>query len=107
MAKIDIRTRHRHEFLDEVGFGLTAFSSPRDRLLLNTQNFGEYYQAIEEGRLPSNRSLVRDLGQQISWAIVASARLNPAKVVVSLPGFLPAQTSCHVNPAFVSRRSQN
>jgi oxygen-independent coproporphyrinogen-3 oxidase len=55
---------------DEVGFGLTAFSSLRDRFILNTQNFGEYYQAIEEGRLPLNRGLVRNLDQQIRWAIV-------------------------------------
>ncbi|MBV8142900.1 MAG: radical SAM protein [Verrucomicrobia bacterium] len=55
---------------DEVGFGLTAFSSLRDRFILNTQNFGEYYQAIEEGRLPLNRGLVRDSDQQIRWSIV-------------------------------------
>jgi oxygen-independent coproporphyrinogen-3 oxidase len=55
---------------DEVGFGLTAFSSLRDRFILNTQNFGEYYQAIEEGRLPLNRGLVRDLDQRIRWSIV-------------------------------------
>jgi oxygen-independent coproporphyrinogen III oxidase len=55
---------------DEVGFGLTAFSSLRDRFILNTQNFGEYYKAIEEGHLPLNRGLVRDPDQQIRWAIV-------------------------------------
>jgi oxygen-independent coproporphyrinogen-3 oxidase len=55
---------------DEVGFGLTAFSSLRDRFILNTQNFGEYYQAIEEGRLPLNRGLVRNPEQQIRWSIV-------------------------------------
>ena len=55
---------------DEVGFGLTAFSSLRDRFILNTQDFGEYYRAIEEGRLPLNRGLKRDLDQQIRWAIV-------------------------------------
>jgi oxygen-independent coproporphyrinogen-3 oxidase len=37
---------------------------------LNTPNFGEYYQAIEEGRLPLNRGLVRNPDQQIRWSNV-------------------------------------
>ncbi len=55
---------------DEVGFGQTAFSSLRDRFVLNTPDFGEYHQAIAEGRLPLNRGLVRDEDQQLRWAIV-------------------------------------
>jgi oxygen-independent coproporphyrinogen III oxidase len=55
---------------DEVGFGLTAFSSLRDRFVLNSQTFGEYYQHIEEGRMPLNRGLKRDRDQQLRWAIV-------------------------------------
>ena len=55
---------------DQVGFGLTAFSSLRDRFGLNTQHFGEYYAAIEEGRLPLNRGLVRSAEEQKRWGII-------------------------------------
>jgi len=55
---------------DEVGFGLTAFSSLRDRFVLNTQYFDEYYASIESGRLPLNRGLVRSKEEQKRWAIV-------------------------------------
>ncbi|MBL7084280.1 MAG: coproporphyrinogen III oxidase family protein [Candidatus Aminicenantes bacterium] len=55
---------------DEIGFGLTAFSSLRDRFGLNTQYFDEYYQAVDEGRLPLNRGLVRGIDEQIRWAII-------------------------------------
>jgi oxygen-independent coproporphyrinogen-3 oxidase len=58
------------ELFDEVGFGLTAFSSLRDRFGLNTQHFEEYYRSMEEGRLPVNRGLVRSREEQIRWAIV-------------------------------------
>lgn len=56
--------------LDQLGFGLTAFSSLRDRFGLNTQHFDEYYQAIANRCLPLNRGLVRNQDQQIRWAIV-------------------------------------
>lgn len=55
---------------DQVGFGLTAFSSFRDRFSLNTQYFDEYYDKIDRGRLPLNRGYIRDEEQQIRWAIV-------------------------------------
>lgn len=55
---------------DEVGFGLTAFSSLRDRFGLNTQHFDEYYSMIEAGRLPVNRGLVRNPEQQQRWGII-------------------------------------
>lgn len=55
---------------DEIGFGLTAFSSLRDRFVLNTQYFEEYYAAIEAGRLPLNRGLVRSEEEQKRWAII-------------------------------------
>ncbi len=58
------------ELLDEIGFGLTAFSSLRDRFGLNTQHFDEYYRRIGDGRLPLNRGVVRDREEQIRWAIV-------------------------------------
>lgn len=55
---------------DQVGFGLTGFSSYRDRFDINTQYFDEYYKAIDEGRLPINRGLVRPAEEQARWAIV-------------------------------------
>jgi oxygen-independent coproporphyrinogen-3 oxidase len=55
---------------DQIGFGLTAFSSMRDRFGLNTQNFDEYYAAIEQGRLPLNRGYIRDMEQQARWATI-------------------------------------
>lgn len=55
---------------DQVGFGLTGFSSYRDRFDINTQYFEEYYKAIDEGRLPINRGLVRPAEEQARWAIV-------------------------------------
>ncbi|QGU32879.1 radical SAM protein [Thermochromatium tepidum ATCC 43061] len=58
------------ELYDQVGFGLTAFSSLRDRFLLNTQSFEDYYRRIESGRLPVNRGLKRGLDDQKRWAAV-------------------------------------
>ncbi len=55
---------------DEIGFGLTAFSSLRDRFGLNTQYFEEYYSCIEAGRLPVNRGLVRSAEEQQRWSII-------------------------------------
>jgi oxygen-independent coproporphyrinogen-3 oxidase len=56
------------QLLDEIGFGLTAFSSLRDRFILNTQYFEEYYRKIESSKLPLNRGLVRSKEQQMRWA---------------------------------------
>lgn len=55
---------------DEIGFGLSAFSSLRDRFGLNTPSFDEYYAAIDAGRLPLNRGLIRSRGEQLRWAII-------------------------------------
>jgi len=55
---------------DQIGLGLTAFSSLRDRFGLNTQDFKEYYSLIKAGRLPLNRGLVRDRETQARWAII-------------------------------------
>ena len=55
---------------DQVGFGLTGFSSYRDRFDINTQYFKEYYEAIDAGKLPINRGLVRPTEEQARWAIV-------------------------------------
>ena len=55
---------------DQIGFGITAFSSYRDRFALNTQSFEEYYDKIDRGLLPVNRGYKRDTEQQARWAIV-------------------------------------
>ena len=58
------------QLYDQVGFGLTAFSSLRDRFLLNTQTFDDYYRRIGEGRLPVNRGIKRNQEEQRRWAVV-------------------------------------
>jgi oxygen-independent coproporphyrinogen-3 oxidase len=58
------------ELRDQAGFGLTAFSSLRDRFALNTQDFNEYYRLIDEGHLPVNRGLVRGEQEQRAWAMI-------------------------------------
>ena len=55
---------------DQVGIGLTAFSSLRDRFALCTQNFEEYYSLIESGHMPINRGYRRTPEEQLRWAIV-------------------------------------
>jgi oxygen-independent coproporphyrinogen III oxidase len=55
---------------DQIGFGLTAFSSLRDRFGLNTQNFDEYYGNIAAGQLPVNRGIIRSKDDQMRWAII-------------------------------------
>lgn len=55
---------------DEVGFGLSAFSSFHDRFMINTPNFDEYYQRTESGLIAANRCLKRNADQQIRWSII-------------------------------------
>lgn len=55
---------------DQVGFGLTAFSSFRDRFVLNTQNFDEYYSKIDAGELPLNRGYLRSKESQLRWSMI-------------------------------------
>jgi oxygen-independent coproporphyrinogen-3 oxidase len=56
--------------LDEIGFGLSAFSSLRDRFMLNVQYFDAYYDAISQGNMPLNRGVVRSAEDQIRWATI-------------------------------------
>ena len=56
--------------LDQIGLGLTAFSSLRDRFVLNTQSFKQYYSRIENNMLPFNRGYVRNEDMQQRWAII-------------------------------------
>jgi oxygen-independent coproporphyrinogen-3 oxidase len=65
--------------LDQIGVGLTAFSSLRDRFALNTQNFEEYYSLIEAGHLPINRGIVRSPEEQMRWAIVLPLKNRSAR----------------------------
>lgn len=58
------------ELYDQMSFGLTAFSSLRDRFVLNTQHFGEYYDRISQGMLPYNRGYIRDTDAQQRWALI-------------------------------------
>lgn len=55
---------------DQVGFGISAFSSLNDRFLINTPSFEEYYNRIASGQLGVNRALVRTPLQQILWSII-------------------------------------
>lgn len=58
------------EMYDEIGLGTSAFSSLRDRFIINTADFNEYYKKIEAGKLPLNRGIVRDRTTQQRWALV-------------------------------------
>lgn len=55
---------------DEVGFGLSAFSSLHDRFIINTPDFGEYYRRTEAGEIAANRCLIRNADQQRRWAAI-------------------------------------
>ena len=55
---------------DQVGFGLTGFSSYRDRFTINTQHFAEYYGAIDNNTLPVSRGIVRPPEQQLRWSVI-------------------------------------
>lgn len=55
---------------DQVGFGLTGFSSYHDRFDINTQYFDEYYSLIDSGKLPITRGYTRPLDEQLRWAVV-------------------------------------
>jgi oxygen-independent coproporphyrinogen-3 oxidase len=65
--------------LDQIGFGLTAFNSLRDRFGLNTQSFDEYYNLIESGHLPINRGLIRGSDEQMRWAIILPLKNRSAR----------------------------
>jgi oxygen-independent coproporphyrinogen III oxidase len=56
--------------IDQIGIGLTAFSSLRNRFVLNTDDFDDYYARIERGELPCNRGLVRGPEEQMRWAMI-------------------------------------
>lgn len=55
---------------DQVGFGLSAFSSLNDRFIINTPDFKEYYQRARDGFIGANRALIRNAHEQIQWSII-------------------------------------
>ncbi|MCR5214714.1 MAG: radical SAM protein [Eubacterium sp.] len=55
---------------DQVGFGLSGFSSYRDRFDINSYNFDEYYSMIDEGRLPITRAYKHSVEEKIRQKIV-------------------------------------
>ncbi|WP_432650869.1 coproporphyrinogen-III oxidase family protein [Huintestinicola sp.] len=55
---------------DQVGFGLTGFSSYHDRFDINSQYFDEYYSKIDSGELPITRGCRRSREEQIRQAII-------------------------------------
>lgn len=65
--------------LDQIGIGLTAFSSLRDRFALNCQNFDEYYEFIDAGHLPINRGIIRSAEEQMRWAVVLPLKNRSAR----------------------------
>lgn len=64
---------------DQIGLGQTAFSSLRDRFVLNTQYFNEYYDKIKEGKLPLNRGYKRNKEQHVRWAIILPLKNSEIK----------------------------
>ena len=55
---------------DQVGLGLKAFSSYRDRFVLGDKKLENYYKLIDQGRLPVNRGIVRDQDDQKRWCLI-------------------------------------
>lgn len=55
---------------DQVGFGMTGFSSYHDRFDINSMYFEEYYNMIDNGQLPITRGYKRPLEEQVRQAIV-------------------------------------
>ena len=55
---------------DQIGFGITGFSSYRNRFTINTQYFEGYYDAIDRGELPVTRGHIRSQEQQLRWSII-------------------------------------
>ena len=55
---------------DQVGFGLSGFSSYRDRFDINSYNFDEYYSMIDAGKLPITRAYKHSTEEKIRQKIV-------------------------------------
>ena len=68
-AYTDNRVPHNAQY-DQVGFGLSGFSSYRDRFDINSYQFDEYYGMIDEGRLPITRAYKHTEDDHIRQKIV-------------------------------------
>jgi oxygen-independent coproporphyrinogen-3 oxidase len=55
---------------DQLGFGLSTFSSLRDRFCITPQRFSEYYELVERGQVPINRGLVRSADEDQRWHVI-------------------------------------
>ena len=55
---------------DQIGFGLSAFSSLNDRFMINTPSFDEYYKRTENNEIAADRCLIRNADQQIRWSVI-------------------------------------
>ncbi len=55
---------------DQLGFGLSTFSSLRDRFCITPMKFPEYFELVEEGVIPINRGLVRSADENERWNVI-------------------------------------
>ncbi len=55
---------------DQLGFGLSTFSSLRDRFSITPDSFEDYFSMVLDGRLPINRGLVRSAEENQRWHVV-------------------------------------
>ena len=85
---------------DQIGFGLTAFSSLRDRFALNTQNFKDYYNHIKNHTLPINRGLIRNIYDQVRWCIILPLKNRDVQ-----NKFFQMQTGISLNSIFKNKIS--
>lgn len=62
-------SQYRNDFMgcqrETIGFGYYALTMLRDRSAQNTMNLKEYYQAIDENRLPLKTGMIRNKDQQL------------------------------------------
>ena len=58
------------ETRDCIGFGLSTFSSLRDRFCITPDSMQEYTNKVLAGRLPLNRGLVRNRDDQLRWHVI-------------------------------------
>lgn len=83
------------KLFDQIGFGVTGFSSLRNRFSINTMEFKEYHDLVDQGKIPLNRGLVRDNEDQLRWALIL-----PLKNRNVHKGFYKAQTGISLDVVF-------
>ncbi len=55
---------------DQLGLGLRAYSTLRDRFVLGVKDFKDYYALINKGKPPVDRGLVRNPEDQLRWCLI-------------------------------------